>query len=685
MISNMSRRSSRAAAGAVVVGILLAATAAQSETPSRGLDPKNLDRSVSPAKDFYRFANGGWLAAYPVPPAYSRWSSFDELREKNLTDLRSILDATLVDTNAPKGSIVQKVSDFYASAMDSATIEAAGLTPIQGELDRIAAIRNTDDLVAVIAHQHIVIANPLFQFYVDQDAKNPSVMIAQIRQGGLGLPDRDYYTKEDDKSKAMRAAYLAHVAKMFQLLGDDSSAARSNAATVMSMETRLAKASMTRVEQRDPNATYHMMTLDELSTAAPGFNWSLYFRDIGKPSPGAMNVNQPVFFKDAAMMVRDVPIDDWKTYLRWGTVHAAAPWLSSAFVNENFHFSGEVMTGAKELQPRWKRALDATNRNLGEALGMLYVKKFFSPLAKARALEMVENLKAAFRERIRTRAWMSEKTKDKALAKLDAFRVKIGYPDKWTDYSKLDIDRASIIANLGRASQFEFKRDIDRIGGPVDRTRWGMTPPTVNAYYNPTMNEIVFPAGILQPPFFDPEADDAVNYGGIGAVIGHEMTHGFDDEGSQFDADGTLRDWWSPTDKISFAARSQRLEKQFDGYIGIDTIHVNGKLTLGENIADLGGLTIAFAAMKRAQPGKPTPGLIDGFTPEQRFFLAWAQIWRTNYRPEEIRRRLILDPHSLAEFRTNGPLSDMPEFQKAFSVGENEPMTRPTNLRAIIW
>jgi putative endopeptidase len=683
MIVKFDRRAIRRA-GIAASGLLLAISVASAGSPSNALDSKNLDRSVSPEKDFYRFANGGWISSNPIPAEYSRWGSFNELTEKNLKDLRTILDGTLANPNAPKGSIAQKVGDFYASAMDSAAIEAAGLTPIKDELNRIDAIRTTDDLVSVVAHQHVYFANPIFQFYVDQDAKNPEVMMAALQQGGIGLPDRDYYTKEDDKSKEIRAAYLTHLQNMFQLLGDDAAAAKANAATVMALETRLAKASMTRVEQRDPNATYNKMTVQELAASAPGFDWKRYFAGIGKASPGPINVGQPAFFREAAAMVKDVPLNDWKSYLRWHTVNAAAAWLPAAFVNENFHFQGEVLTGAKENQPRWKRALNATNRSLGEALGIMYVKKFFSPMAKARALEMVENLRSAFRERLKTREWMSEATKNKALAKLEAFRVKIGYPDKWTDYTNLEVDRGSVLANLMRTSKFEFDRDLERLGQPVDRTRWGMTPPTVNAYYNPTMNEIVFPAGILQPPFFDANADDAVNYGGIGAVIGHEMTHGFDDQGSQFDADGTLRDWWTATDKISFSARSQRLEKQYDGFVGIDTMHVNGKLTLGENIADLGGLTIAYAALQKALEGK-TVDMIDGFTPQQRFFLAWAQIWRSNTRPEEMRRRLIVDPHSPGEFRTNGPVANMPEFQKAFSVKDGEPMVRPTSQRAIIW
>ncbi len=649
-----------------------------------GIDPRNIDKTVSPASDFYKFAEGGWLAANPVPAEYARWGSFNELFEKNMRDLHAILDAAAAPGGIRTAS-VQRIGDFYASAMDSEAAEREGVSPLADEFGRIAAITSVSGLPAEVAHLHVTLANPVFGFYVNQDEKNSSQEIAQVRQGGLGLPDRDYYTKDDDHSRDIRAQYLLHVQKLLELAGDDAATAAANAKTVMAIETRLAKASMTRVEQRDPNATYHRMSLGELSDLAPGFGWKAYFTAIGKSAPGPINVEQPDFFKEVSAMMNDVPLADWKTYLRWHVVSAAAPWLSSAFVAEDFHFRGEVMTGAKQIQPRWKRALRATDRNLGDALGMQYVKRHFPPAAKARAMEMVENLRAAFKERLRTREWMSDDTKSKALDKLAAFRVKIGYPEKWRDYSSLTIDRGPFIANLMRASEFEFNRELDKIGQPVDRTEWGMTPPTVNAYYNPQLNEIVFPAGILQPPFFDPGADDAVNYGGMGAVIGHEMTHGFDDEGNKFDADGNLKDWWSPVDRIAFVARAHRLERQFSECVVIDTVHENGKLTLGENIADLGGLTIAFAALKKSEEGKPPVGLIDGFTPEQRFFLAWAQIWRANYRDQELRRLVILDPHAVSPLRVNCPLSDMPEFQHAFGLKAGDPMVRSESLRAAIW
>ncbi len=672
-------------AAAIAAAPLLAQQPPANPAAIHGIDPGNIDKQVSPATDFYKFADGGWLAANPVPAEYSRWGSFNELLEKNMRDLHEILDDASANTSGTRTSNVQKIGDFYASAMDSEAAEREGTKPLADEFGRIAAIASPSDLPAEIAHLHVMLANPLFGFYVNQDAKNSSQVIAQVRQGGLGLPDRDYYTKDDDHSREIRAQYLAHIQKLLELCGDDPAAASAAAKTVMAIETRLAKASMTRVEQRDPNATYHRMSVSDLSEIAPAFDWKAYFTAIGKPSPGPINVEQPAFFREVSAMMTDVPVADWKTYLRWHVVDAASPWLSSAFVTENFHFRGEVMTGAKQIQPRWKRALRATDRNLGDALGTQYVKRFFPPAAKARAMQMVDNLRAAFKERLRTRIWMSDDTKSKALDKLSSFRVKIGYPEKWRDYSALTIDRGPFIANLMRASEFEFKRDLDKIGQPVDRTEWGMTPPTVNAYYNPQLNEIVFPAGILQPPFFDPEADDAVNYGGMGAVIGHEMTHGFDDEGNKFDADGNLKDWWTPVDRIAFDSRAHLLEQQYSDCVVIDTIHENGKLTLGENIADLGGLTIAFAALKKSEEGKPPVPVIDGFTPEQRFFLAWAQIWRANYRDQELRRLVILDPHAVSPLRVNCPLSDMPEFQHAFGLKAGDPMVRSESLRASIW
>lgn len=683
LLIDLPRRCAPALVFLLVLGTLLnAQTTAPKQT--RGLDPKNIDPSVKPSDNFYQYANGGWLAKNPIPPEYSSWGSFTELGELNNLVLKDILEQAAQNTNAPKGSNEQKIGDFYATGMDSARIEALEAKPIEADLKRVEAIEDQAGLEAGIARLHKYGTRPAFNFFASQDLKNSEMVIAQLGQGGLALPDRDYYVAEDDKSKKIREEYLGHIAKMFELLGDDAVTASAGAKTVIAIETRLAKASLTRVERRDPEKNYHKMTLAELKALSPNFDWNRYFTGIGVSNPGDLNVAQPDFFKEVSKMMKDVPLNDWKVYLRWHLLRDAAEGLSSPFVNESYRFYGTILTGAKELQPRWKRIRGVINGLLGEALGELYVAKAFSPQAKARAKEMVNNLLASMRDHITNLAWMDDATKKEALKKLSSFGVKIGYPDEWRDYSKLEIDRTSYIENVRRASAFAFEYNISKIGKPVDRKEWGMTPPTVNAYYSPTRNEIVFPAGILQPPFFDPDADDAVNYGGMGAVIGHEISHGFDDQGSKFDADGNLKDWWTPESRKKFEERANGVARQFDSYVAIDTLHVNGKLTLGENIGDLGGLSISFSALQEALQGKPRTK-IDGFTPEQRFFLAWAQIWRRNARPEAIRLQVRTDPHSPAQFRTNGPLSNMTEFYQAFGCTDGDPMMRPANERAKIW
>lgn len=677
---------------AFIVGLILGlallpsalfAQGASSDERHVPIDTRNFDTSVKPTEDFYQYANGGWVKNNPIPPDQSQWGSFNELQENNFNVLHGILDDAAMRTDAPKGSNLQKVGDFYASGMDSAAIEAAGVKPLAEEFGKIDGMKSADDLIAEIAHLHTFGAGVPFAFFVAQDAKKSTDVIPQLYQGGLGLPDRDYYTKDDENSAKTRNQYLAHLKKMFELLGDNEQTSTLNANTVMIIETRLAKASMTRVEQRDPEATYHKMVVSELDALTPDFSWSRYFTYLGLPSPGNINVGQPNFIKETGVMMKEVPLKDWKTYLRWHLINAGSDYLSSAFVNEKFEFNGKVLTGAKELRPRWKRCLQTVDGKIGEALGQLYVERAFPPAAKTRAVELVQNLRSSLRDRIKTLDWMGEETKQQALRKLDAFRVKIGYPDKWRDYSSLMIDRSSFVMNALRADQFEFTRNLNQIGKPVDRTEWGMTPPTVNAYYNPTLNEIVFPAGILQPPFFDFNADDAVNYGGIGAVIGHEMTHGFDDQGRQFDADGNLKEWWTKEDAAHYLTRATMVEKQFNNYVALDTQHVNGKLTLGENIADLGGLTIAYIALHKSFEAKGKPQPIDGFTPEQRFFLSWGQIWRNNTRPEAMRLRLNTNPHSPGRFRCIGPISNMTEFMEAFNAKEGSPMVR--SERAKIW
>jgi len=652
------------------------------------LDAKNMDTSVKPQDDFYLYANGGWLKGNPVPPEYSRWGSFDELTEKNNDALHKIAEkAANTHVDAKTAPEVQKVGDYYASGMDEKTIGAERIRPLEEELKRIDAIKNRADVLKAVAHLHTTGVGAFFEFGSGQDEKDSTREIAQAAQGGLGLPDRDYYTKTDEDSKKKRAAYVEHVTKMLTLLGEPASKATGDAKKIMAFETSLAKASRTRVELRDPQKNYNKMSQADLQKLTPNWNWADYFVAINLAEPGDINVGQPEFFKAANAAFTSTSIEDWKTYLRWHLINAAAEDLSDDFVNEDFTFKEGVLRGTKQIKPRWKRVVASTDEGLGDALGKLYVADYFPPEAKARALEMINNLKAALADRIKTLDWMDEPTKQEALKKLAAMNVKIGYPDKWRDYSLLKIDRGPYVLNTMRAANFEVNRELKKIGKPVDRTEWGMTPPTVNAYYNANMNEIVFPAGILQPPFFEPKADDAVNYGGMGAVIGHEMTHGFDDQGRQFDASGNLRDWWSPESAAKFKDRSQAVVQQYSEYEPIPGVHINGEMTQGENIADIGGVKLAYAALQKALEKNPQAReqKIDGLTPEQRFFLGWAQVWRANQREQDLRLRLNTDPHSPTRYRCNGPISNMPEFAKAFNLPEDCPMVRPPDKRVNIW
>jgi len=640
-----------------------------------GFDTSNLDRECKPCDDFFEFAMGGWMKANPIPPEYSTWGSFTVLLDKNQQNLRQILEAS-ENAKAAGGSNEQKIGDFYASCMGTAAVDAAGAKPIEGELGRIAAIKDQASLQAETARLQEQGIGAMFRFGSRQDAKDSTQVIAAASQGGLGLPDRDYYVRDDEKSKKLRDAYVKHVGKLFELLGDADSKASVEAATVMTIETALAKASMSNVDVRDPNKTYHRMTVADFQTLTPDFSWKTYFGEVGNPTLRELNVGQPDFFKALNGQLTATPLEDWKTYLRWTLVDTTAPGLSEPFVAEDFAFNGKELRGTKEIQPRWKRCVVATDRGLGEALGRLYVEKYFPPEAKAHALEMVHNLVAALHDDLQTLAWMSPETRAQAMAKLQAFGVKIGYPDKWRDYSALKIERTAYMQNELHAAEFEFARQLNKIGKPVDRTEWGMTPPTVNAYNRSSMNEIVFPAGILQPPFYNPKADDAVNYGGMGAVIGHEITHGFDDQGSKFDAKGNLKDWWTADDLKNFKGRATCVSDQFDGYVVDGDLHENGKLVLGESIADLGGLTIAYAAYEKSLESKPRPPEKDGFTAEQRFFLGWAQIWGSNERLEYARLLANTNPHPLPRFRGNGPLSNMAEFAKAFGCKKGDPMVR---------
>ena len=649
------------------------------------LDPANLDRTANACVDFYQFANGGWMKNNPVPPAFSRWSSLDELTEQNQQSLTKLLDKAAANAAASQANATTKMlGNFYSACMDSAAVEKLGAAPLKPRLARIDAIATRADLQREIARLHREGTSALFNFGSTQDSKNSTSVIGGAYQGGLGLPDRDYYTKTDSGSAVIRANYLTHIRKDFVLAGESEEKAKASADQVMAIETALAKASLTRVEQRDPIATYNYRTVAQLASMTPHFDWNRYFADVGNANIPAVDVQSPKFFTAVDSLLTNVPLSDWKSYLRWRVIRSSSPYLSSAFVNEDFNFS-RTLSGAKEQLSRAKRCTRLTDGGLRDALGQAYVAEYFTPQAKARALDMVHNLESVFRDRLANLPWMSEATRQQALVKLKAFAEKIGYPDKWRDYSTLTITKGSLLNNVIAVSEYENNRDLGMIGKPLDRTQWGMTPPTVNAYYNPLMNEIVFPAGILQPPLFSATADDAVNYGGMGSVIGHEMGHGFDDQGAQYDPQGNLKNWWSTDDLEKFKTKTTMIASQYDAYTVLDSVHVNGKLTLGENAADIGGLAVAYAALEKSLAGKPRPAPIDGFTPEQRFFLAWAQIWRQNITPQAQRVRINTDPHSPGRWRTNGPLSNMVEFAEAFGCKPGDPMVRPEAQRATLW
>ena len=667
----------------LLLGLSFAAAPVLAQSAAHGVDLAAIDASASPCTDFYQYANGKWLASHPIPADRPSFGGFSELSDRNQAVLHQIVDSAVAGPPAPAGSVRRKIADFYRSGMDTARIERDGAVPLAPEFARIAAVSNVPSLEAEIAHLHKIGVGAVFGFGIGADEKNSLHTIAQVSQGGLGLPDRDYYTKTDSKSVALRAAYTAHIARMLTLLGDRPDTAQAEAQTVLALETQIAQASMTRLERRDPNATYNKMTLAQLDALSPGVSYQPYFAAVGAPDPGPLIVGQPKFFAAVGGLMKTVPLADWKTYLRWHLLSSTAPFLSAKFVDENFAFRGTTLSGVTVNQPRWKRVLRETDGELGEGLGQLYVAEAFPPAAKARALVLVQNVKAALRTRLASLDWIGEDTRRQALVKLDKMRIKIGYPDHFRDYSKLQVNSPSYVVNVLAANRFDFNRDLAKLGKPVNRSEWHMTPPTVNAYYSPSGNEIVFPAGILQPPFFDPKADDASNYGGIGAVIGHEMTHGFDDQGRQFDGDGNLKDWWTAADKKNFQTRADGVAAQFDRFVAVDDAHVNGHLTLGEDIADLGGVKIAYLAFEKSQIGKPRVK-IGGFTPEQRFFLAYAQIWRINVRPEALRMSLATDPHAPNRFRVLGPLANLPEFAEAFPCPAGETRTTVA-ARVNIW
>jgi putative endopeptidase len=659
----------------------VAALAAVS-TGLASFDPRDMDLSVQPQVDFYQYANGGWLRRNPVPGDHGTWGEFDALESSNEAILHSILEKSA----AAKTSdfVVKLVGDFYFSGMDTATIDAVGAAPLKAALDQIDAMQSVAEIVPEVARLHHLGVGVCFGFGSEQDPKNSAMMIGGWGQGGLGLPNRDYYLRTDADSAKLREQYLAHVAKMLRLAGDAEADARAKAEAIMRLETSLAKGSKSDVDLRDPVANYHLMALGSIEKLAPHFDWGAYFGGIGLAVPASVDIGQPEYLQALDAQIAGTPLADWKAYFRWHLIHDNSPFLSAPFVAENFAFYGKTLTGTPVERERWRRVLAEVDDNAGEALGQLYVAEAFPPASKARMLAMVANIRRALHDRLEKLEWMDDATRAAALRKLDALGVKVGYPDKWIDYRALVIDRGPYILNVLRANDFNFRRDLAKIGKPVDRAEWGMTPPTVNAYYSPSMNEIVFAAGILQSPFFNARQDDATNYGGVGSVIGHEMTHGFDDEGRQYDEKGNLSNWWSPESAKRFTERSAAIVKQFNGYVALDSLHVNGELTQGENIADLGGVKLSYAALMKARAGKGGDK-VDGFTPEQRFFLSFASIWRDNQRAESLRLNVNTDPHSPARFRVNGVLSNLDEFAAAFHVPEGAPMRRPAAERVSIW
>lgn len=642
-----------------------------------------MDKSVEPGADFFHYAAGTWMRSNPVPADKPRWGAFIELQERNWFLIHQILDSTLASA-AATNSPAQKISDFYRSAMDTNRLEKLGLTPLDAAQERIEQVQSPEDILRLLADFHQWGIDACFSGGVSPDAKNSSVYAMYLGQGGLSLPDRDYYLTENFAK--VRQSFVAHVAKMLTLLGEDSAAARADADTVMEMETAMAKASKSRTDLRDPIANYHKFAVEDVLRQFPNTPMTVYLNALGMDHLPEIIIRQPEFFQALYALSAERPLADWKVYLRWHLLNASAARLNAAVETESFAFFGKVLRGQPDQEPRWQRAARAIDSHVGEALGELFVAKYFPPEARARMLELVGNVKAVFQDRLKKLEWMTDATRAKALAKFDRFTQKIGHPEKFRDYSSVEVRPDDYLGNIRRAALFESRRELARVGKPVDKTEWHMTPQTVNAYFNPSQNEIVFPAGILQPPFFEAEADDAVNYGAIGVVIGHEITHGYDDQGRKYDADGNLNDWWTEADAKAFEARAQKVVDQYDAYEVLPGLHVNGKLTLGENIADLGGTSVAYEALERAlakDPAKRKP--IDGFTPEQRFFLSLSQVWRMNCREAEARRLITTDPHSPGQFRGIGPHVNTPEFYEAFGIKAGMPMWRAPELRAKIW
>lgn len=655
-----------------------------SNIPNKLIDPANMDTTVRAGNNFFEYANGNWLKNNPIPAKETRWGSFNQLREFNAQAVKSLLDAAEKDTNASEGSTERKVGDFYRSAMDSIAIEKEGAKPILEDLVRIDKITDLKGVIHEAAIQRTYgVGSPLFSFYVGQDRKNVEKNMPQLGQGGTTLPDRDYYLVENDRNKEIVTAFKTYVTRLFTLSGASEEEAQKAFTALWKIEKALAAAQKSRVEMRDPQATYNKFSLNEFTALTSPLNWQELLPAMRLEGADTVLVNNPDFFKKEAALLSSTPLDDWKVYLKWNILKGAADLLSTPFVEADFAFT-EILTGQKEITPRWQRSYNLIDRSIGDLLGQLYVAKYFTPEAKERMDKLVQNLSQTFAERIKDLDWMSETTKQKALEKLHAFTPKIGYTEKWKTYDGLTISPKDFHGNVINARQWAYNDMVGQFGKPVDRTRWGMTPPTVNAYYSPVNNEIAFPAGILQFPFFAFHADDAVNYGGIGAVIGHEMTHGFDDSGSQYAADGNLKNWWTPEDAAKFKEKANKVVEQYNKYTVLDSIHVNGKLTLGENLADLGGLAIAYAAFKNTPDGQSNDK-IDGFTPDQRFFLSWAQVWRMNVRPETSAQLILTDPHAPGDARTVGPIVNMDAWYKAFDVQPSDKLYVKPENRIKVW
>ena len=665
------------------VFVLSSALLAWAQSPQEsGIDKANFDPTVSAGADFFQHINGTWIKDNPIPADMTRWGAFPQLGEKDVKELREILDQLSAVSALDEDQ--RKLRDFYGTAMDEAKLNREGALPLKDRFDQIAAIKTPAEMITLIAHFQATGISPLFDFGVEQDAKQSTRYIVAIGQGGLSLPEKNYYAGTDDYTQKIRSQFKEHVTRMFKLLGDSQEDASAAAGVVLNIETKLADASRSPVELRNTEALYNKKTMGQLREMSPQIDWDGYFKTIGAGELDEVIVEEPAFFRKVNELLTSIPMEQWKTYLRWHLISSTAGYLSDDFSKETFEFYGKTLRGQTEISPRWKRATQTIDRAMSEDLGKIFVQKYFPAAYKQRMGDLVENIVEAYKARIKTRDWLSEPTKKAALAKLDKVMRKIAYPDKWRDYSGLTIAPDSYVENVLRSRQFNFEYRLHKLGKPIDRTEWGMSPPTVNAYYNPKLNEIVFPAGILQPPFFNAEADDAVNYGAIGAVIGHELTHGFDDQGSLFDAEGNMQNWWTKEDRDQFHQKAQALVKQFDDCVVLGDLHVNGNLTLGENIADLGGLTIAYNAYHRSLAGKPAPA-IDGFTGDQRFFMGFAQVWRGSSRPQSLRVSIRTDPHSPVEFRCDVPVSNIDAFYDALGIKEGDKMYRKPADRVQIW